>query len=155
MRIGSKPGFLAWWLNFLVGAALVVTFGYLFWLMLPDVVSGESPPARLLPLLFPLVAGLLIMVRSLTARHHEWIIGDNHIRIRSRKPPDLLIAPAEIDSIEREHEVRGGDRDNGLPYVRFVATLKDGRTFASPYMTDDARINRAWRRLEALLQRGR
>lgn len=154
MKISSKSGQMAPWLNFMGAAALAAIFLYLLSLQLPYVLSGEMPATKLLLPLAPLMTALLLLFQAVTVSHDEWTIGDRHILIRSRALPDVLIAPAEIDTIDREQEVRGGDRDDGLPYIRFIVTLKDGRTFESPYLTDDTQINRAWRKLETLLHSG-
>lgn len=56
-------------------------------------------------------------------------------------------------SHEDQRQNRLCDEDNGLPCVSFVLTLKDGRIFESPRMFDDMQISRAWRKVEALMQR--
>lgn len=155
MKISNKSGFWNPALIFVSGTALTVLAVYNLYILVPQVIDGTLRPAKLVSSVVLLVIALPAMLQAVTGRQDEWIIGDGQLRIRSRKRRDVLITPAEIDTIDREQDVQGGDSDNGLPYVRFVLTLKDRRVFTSPYVSDDAQINRAWRKLEALMQQGR
>jgi len=152
MKISSKSGVSARWLNAFGGIALIVAGGGLVYLQVALILDGVISPLKvLLPLVITL-SGLLFAVRAATLGLHEWIIGDKYLRIRAKNDPDVLVYPDQVETLERQTYELGGDRDNGLPCVSLVVTLTDGRIFESPRMFDDARINRAWRKMEALRQ---
>lgn len=152
MKISSEAGASARWFNVVGGLALIVASGALLYLRLPGMLDGTvSPLEALVPGVLAL-SGLLFVTRAATLGRHEWIIGDTYLRIRAKNDPDVLVYPSQIESLERETYVLGGDRDNGLPCVSLIVGLTDGRVFESPRMFDDGQINRAWRRIEALLQ---
>lgn len=151
MEISSRSGASARWLNAVGGLPLIVAGAALLYLRLPGMLDGTvSPLEALMPAVFAL-SGLFFVVRAATLGRHEWIIGDTYLRIRAKSDPDILVYPGQIESLEREIYELGGDSDNGLPCVSLIVGLTDGRIFESPRMFDDGQINRAWRKIEALI----
>lgn len=154
MRLSSKSGLTTRFLTFVSGAALIVASA-------PHVLSFMADRGAGLDLTLLLLLGVpvvLMMVWAVIGSHYEWLIGDRHLRIRSRHltswQRDVLIFPEQIDTIDRETHTLGGDSDNGLPCHTLIVTLNDGRRFESPRLFDDAQLTRAWRKLEALHHRG-
>jgi len=78
MKISSRSGASARWLNAVGGLPLMVAGAALLYLRLSGMLDGTVSPLEALVPVVVALSGLLFVVRAATLGRHEWIIGDTY-----------------------------------------------------------------------------
>lgn len=156
MKIKDSLGLTARCLYFIMGVVLSVATVASTFEQWPAISAGKTSPMGLAVLMLIIIPlALFIMVWAVVGRHREWRIEDNRIRVRllslTSWKRDYLIYPEQVESIDRQQY---SDDSHTRVAHTITITLRDGSTFASPKILDGFQADQAWRKVEALCQRG-